>query len=206
MPFKDVVDIVESCAVIIAAVVAVVGIDAWRREHVGKRRIELAEEVLAMFYEVRMLVDAIRSRYIHAGEGATRQAVGTETPDEKRRRDLANVVNERFERHRPKFAKLSSARFRFMAVFGADKVSLFERFDLCIAGLLSSASTLEGLLTLDEIGLLPSDYAPGELEKMLIDARRAFYGSGDENDKFSTRLDSLIRDVEAVCRKEIVMA
>ena len=203
MPFKDVVDIVESLAVIIAAAAAVFGIDAWRREHIGRRRIDLAEEVLALFYEVRMTATAIRSRFIRADEGSTREALDAETPEEKRRRDLAHVPTERFARYRPQFAKLSAMRFRFMAVYGAEHVTLFEGFDKYLINLLSAASALEGVLTIDEIGLTPEDYAPGEHQRNLIEARRAFFGSGDEGDKLKIQLDTLISNVERVCRKEI---
>ncbi len=203
MSFKDVVDIVESCALIIAALVAVFGIAAWRREHVGRRRIELAEEVLAMFYEARLLVGAIRSRYIYFGEGSSREATEEESLVQKNRRDRANAINERFHRHQASFAKLGAVRFRFMAVFGADKEQLFERFDQYLGDLLAAADQLEGLLNIDQIGLTAEDYGDGEYKSMLTAARRTFFGTGDENDHFRTRLDALIRDVEAVCRKEI---
>jgi hypothetical protein len=42
---------------ILVLLLAVYGVDSWRREHPGKRRIELAEDTLALFYEA---VDAIR--------------------------------------------------------------------------------------------------------------------------------------------------
>ena len=44
-----------------AAGVAIYGIRSWRREFRGKRQIELAEDVLALFYEARDAITAIRS-------------------------------------------------------------------------------------------------------------------------------------------------
>jgi len=41
---KDWADVAQSASIIVASVVAIYGIDAWRREFVGKRRMELAEE------------------------------------------------------------------------------------------------------------------------------------------------------------------
>lgn len=35
----------------ISILVAIYGINAWRREYVGKRQLELAEDSLALFYE-----------------------------------------------------------------------------------------------------------------------------------------------------------
>jgi len=43
-------EIINPISIIVAAGVAVYGVNAWRREHVGKRRRELAEDTLALFY------------------------------------------------------------------------------------------------------------------------------------------------------------
>jgi hypothetical protein len=53
--------IVASAAAIVASIVAVWGINAWRREHVGRRRIDLAEEVLGLFYGAREVISSFRS-------------------------------------------------------------------------------------------------------------------------------------------------
>lgn len=57
MTLSDWLNVVQAGSVVVAAVVAARGINTWQREYIGKRRMELAEEVLAMFYEAR---DAIR--------------------------------------------------------------------------------------------------------------------------------------------------
>ena len=46
----NIADVITAVSVAIAALAFVVGVNAWRREFVGKRRIELAENVLALFY------------------------------------------------------------------------------------------------------------------------------------------------------------
>ncbi len=55
----NIADVITAVSVAIAALAFVVGVNAWRREFVGKRRIELAENVLALFYEAQ---DAILER------------------------------------------------------------------------------------------------------------------------------------------------
>jgi hypothetical protein len=57
MLLKDWAEIAQSTSVILASLFAIYGIDAWRREYVGKRRIELAEEVLALFYQAYVLIE-----------------------------------------------------------------------------------------------------------------------------------------------------
>ncbi len=55
-------DAITAFSAAIAAISFVVGISTWRREFVGKRRIELAESVLALFYEAADAIQEIRSR------------------------------------------------------------------------------------------------------------------------------------------------
>lgn len=53
---KDWIDLIQGASVIIASCVAIFGINAWRKEFVDKRRIELAEEVLALFYQAKDII------------------------------------------------------------------------------------------------------------------------------------------------------
>ena len=55
-------DGLASISVIIAALSLVFGVYAWKREYVGKRRIELAQSVLAMFYEADDAIMAIMEK------------------------------------------------------------------------------------------------------------------------------------------------
>ena len=48
-----IVDILQAISVMSACWAVIAGIDAWRREFVGKRRIELAEETFEAFFAVR---------------------------------------------------------------------------------------------------------------------------------------------------------
>lgn len=42
-------DVIKSLSIIIASIVAIYGINSWRREAKWKRKYELAEEVLSLF-------------------------------------------------------------------------------------------------------------------------------------------------------------
>lgn len=194
----------EAVAVLFAAGIALYGINTWKREHVGKRRIELAEETLTMFYETRIIIKAIRSRYVYGSEGSSRKPVEGETERERHLRDKANVLNERFARHRETLSRLSTARFRFMAVFGTDKAWPFEDFEALMKELIGAAEHLGELLSIHEVGLRPTDFE--NYEKQVIEARKLFYGSGDETDLFTFRLDKIIADVEEICAPVISKA
>lgn len=53
--WKDAIGIVQSIFVCLTALIALLGISEWRWQTVSKRKIELAEQVLASFYEARDL-------------------------------------------------------------------------------------------------------------------------------------------------------
>ena len=65
----DVANILESISLIIAAWAVIIGVNAWRREYIGKRRLELAEEVLSLFYEARDIIRYIRNPFGYIGRG-----------------------------------------------------------------------------------------------------------------------------------------
>jgi hypothetical protein len=77
MTFKDWIDIAQIVSVLVASLVAIRGIQAWRREFVGKRRIELAEEVLALFYQAKDAIGWIRFSLCCTTESSTRKGVGS---------------------------------------------------------------------------------------------------------------------------------
>ncbi len=89
--WKLIVDIFQGISVIFASLLAIYGIDSWRREFQGKRQIELAEETLALFYEAREAIMSIRSIGGYEGEGKSRQRKEGETPEQKAARDKAFV-------------------------------------------------------------------------------------------------------------------
>lgn len=88
--------IIASVAAFIASVVAIYGINAWRREFRGKRQMELAEEVLALFYQARDVIKYTRTPMTIRGEGRSRNAEQDEEPDQKKERDLAYTLIERY--------------------------------------------------------------------------------------------------------------
>lgn len=120
---------ISSIATVIAAVTAIWGISAWRKEHTGKRQIDLAEEILALVYEVRDVFEAIRSPLGHEVEGSSRTAGPDENDIEKAMLDQAYIQTERCNSRHDLFARLRSLRYRFMAQNGKDSGKLFEELN-----------------------------------------------------------------------------
>jgi hypothetical protein len=114
------VGIVSTCWAIIA------GIDAWKREFIGKRRIELAEEVLAAFFEIKDAMAMIRNPWSSGDEGTSRKKGEHETEVETELLNRGYIVFERYEAKKEVFQRFAILKYRFMASFGADTEDIFN--------------------------------------------------------------------------------
>jgi len=182
----------------IASVVAVYGIDAWRREFRGRRRLELAEEVLALFYEARDRIAAIRNLAGFAGEGRTREPGPDEDPEHKDRLDRAYVLIERYSAHQSVFARIQALSYRFIAVFGSDAGQPFRDLNGVLNDLIGSAHRMATLSTLsDRAFRTQEDLFKHHAQMQEVD--RIYY-AGREDDRIRARVDRLVADTETTCR------
>ena len=78
-----------------AAVIGYRGLTKWRQETIGKRKFEIAEEVLADFYEAREIITFARFRGYSREEGASRPTEIWETESDFRALNAYFVPAER---------------------------------------------------------------------------------------------------------------
>ena len=166
----------------------------------GKRKIELAEDVLALFYEAKDAISAIRSLYGFQGEGSTRKPQEGETPQQKQVRDKAYVVYERFEKRQEVFSKLHSKRYQFIARFGAEKAKPFDDLWQIFIDIKCAADQLAEIWC-----ELP--YCDEEDKKTLRAQKKEqtniLYYCG-RSDPIVPRLEKIISDIEAICKPIIL--
>jgi hypothetical protein len=118
------------------------GLDSWRREHPGRRKIELAEESLALFYETADALKHIRhpasfgheTKEIIQQEGETAEAFSA--------RKSASIVFVRTARYSELFNKLHAMRYRFMAQIGKDEAKPFDDIRRIVLDVENAASML----------------------------------------------------------------
>lgn len=123
----DIKEISEFVAIVSACWAIVTGIGAWKREFIGKRKIELAEDTMAAFFAVRDAIAQIRNPFSYTGEGSTRKRSPNETEEEAQLLDQGFVVIERYQKHEATFIEFSKLKYRFMAVYGAENKKIFEQ-------------------------------------------------------------------------------
>lgn len=193
---------IQAISVIIAAITIIVGVNAWKREFVGKRRIELAENVLTLFYEAQDAIREIRNPFSFVGEGSSRKRSEHESEDEAKILDTAYVVFERYHKREKLFAELRAMKYKFMATFGSDAGEPFVEIDYVINDILSAAYILgryywqrQGRIKISE----------EEFQKHLEGMRKfesKIWTLNFDNDVISQRVQNAVEKIEGITRKE----
>ncbi|WP_018015913.1 hypothetical protein [Teredinibacter turnerae] len=134
--------IAQAVAVVAACWAIISGVGAWKREFIGKRKIELAEETLAVYFEIKDAIALIRSPWSSGTEGNTRKRSEQETEAEARLLDRGYIVFERYESKKEVFVRFNTLKYKFMAVFGTDTESIFKDTNQTLNSIFSSANML----------------------------------------------------------------
>jgi hypothetical protein len=192
--------VIPSIAAVIGLYLAYRGIDAWRREHTGKRRIELAEETLAMFYEVSDAIGAIRNPISHAGEADEIDMMPGETEEQFQARKRASIAFIRYNQYSELFGRLRSTRYRFMAMVGQQEAQPFDNIHAEARRVLAAANSLSRLWAQD----IPMDEERAERFQERIDRFEAIFWDGDEDDdQLKARVEQAVQAMEQTCRSII---
>jgi len=192
-------EFLKDLSIIVASCTAIYGIGSWRREYIGKKRAELAEEVLCLFYEARDAVQHIRNPFSQGNEGSSRKADENETPEQKEAYDKAYVLFERFNTHLELFNKMHSIRYRFMAQFGTDAGKPFEDFRKTLNIMQASAQALARAWA--------ENYRHFRTEKQeaahydfITKQENIFWECLPEEDTIKPKVEKCIDDIEKICR------
>lgn len=199
MTLAEIAQVFQSASVIIASLFAIYGFDAWRREHVGKRQIELAEEVLALFYQARDAIEQIRNPIGFGGEGSSRKPQENEKPEQKQALDRAYVLIERYGHHSELFSKLYSLRYRFMAQINVEAAAPFDALNRIVNELIFAAHKMARLSTVPEWSHRTPEAGQKHHDEILK-VHDIYYGTGGEDDPITPKVQRVIDDIEHTCR------
>jgi len=193
-------DVIKSLSIIVASGVAIYGINSWRREAKWKRKYELAEETLSLFYEVQDAISIIRSPFGHTGEGKTRKRNENERKEDSEILDQAYVVIERFENNKEPFYKLRALKYRFITLFGKDSEQYFND----IVKLTNRIMTVSGFLGRrywKDQGR--RKFTDEQFEKHLKNMEEyeaiIWEDYGENGDEIKEKLEQIISGIEKIC-------
>lgn len=123
---KAVAPVFTAGAACFGAYIAYRGLEKWRAETIGRRKVELAEAVLADFYEAREIIEAARSPGGFGDEGNSREREGWETETDTRTLNAYYRTFERLTNKAEFFARINARRYRFVVLFGQDAAKPYD--------------------------------------------------------------------------------
>lgn len=187
-------------SILIGTWIAIYGINSWRREHTGKRRLELAEDTLALFYEARDAISHMRLAFSYASESEGVEQKEHESIKSWEARKNASVILKRYNQHQELFNKIHAMRYRFMAQIGKKEAEPFETLRRIINEMTSSAHILARLWARDHF----RDDEDLEKHYDRVKKYEAIFWEGlKEEDPITPRLDALIEEIEHTCNRII---
>lgn len=183
----------------VTAGVALYVASTWRTQTSGKRKMELAEQTLTLFYEARDAISDIRNP---AGFN-TEEDAGERAPHESdaayRGRQRASIVFTRYKQYAELFGKLQAMRYQSRAVFGEIDPDPFTELRNTLNTIFVSARMLAHLWGREEI--VYDRGIAGEIEqhrRQTSDYEATFWHIPD--DVVSKRVDLIVESVESICR------
>jgi hypothetical protein len=189
---KAIPSVVTAITAIVGVSIAARGLNKWRTETIGKRKAELAEEVLADFYQARDILTGVRSPGRFSHEGTTRVKVEGETEDDTRILNAYFTTVERLKNESEFFARFFAHRFRFVAHFGPEAGAPYDELKTILTGIISAAHML--VITYRRDGALPPSHAKWE----------AMIGwSPLDNDEIPARINAIVATIERICQPAI---
>lgn len=197
---SEIITLAQAGAVIIACWAIISGIGAWKREFIGKRQIELAEQVLAKFFEIKDAIAMIRSPFSNSDEGKTRKRSEYESPETSQLLDRGFIVFERYSQKETVFADFNTLKYRFMASFGPQAEQIFVDTNAILNSIFVSAQML-GTHYWQRQGRVPME--PDEFKEHLAEMQqhqRVFWDHGGEVDEVRIKLASIQQRLDALVK------
>jgi hypothetical protein len=196
----DLIEGLKLVSILIPSWVALYGIDSWRREHAGKRRLELAEDTLSLFYEATDVIKYMRHPMSFSSETASIERGDKENEAEYQARKNASIVFMRYNEHQELFNKLHSMRYRFMAQIGKEEAKPFDNLRNIVNEITAAARVLARLWPR---GQFRTD-EQWDKHLMQIEKYEAVFWAGlEEEDPILPKLNTVIFEIESTCQSVI---
>lgn len=183
-----------------AAWVAWCGLGTWRDEMKGRRKAELAEEVLAGFYQAQATIEAVRSPVSHPAEAVERPRADNEDADQARELDVYYVPIARLQRENEFFSSFFAKEFRFRAVFGDEGVKAFQDMRSVRARIMSASNSIARIILNNR---MDQDLDRLNRYRAIIWEGERDWENEDGADAIKSEVDAIVLSVERLCRPAI---
>lgn len=192
---------VVTVAALTGAIVAVLGLNAWRRQLRGRTEYEVGLAVLRAAYKVRDAISVVRHPFMSSGEQASAMAEldqdtddsPDEDPDERVNRSTAAAYQVRWQRVLDAMQELDVACVEAEVLWGKDATEPIRQLRKCVP----------------ELSVALSEYLREKQTRLTIhrpardleDVERIVFGISD--DPFSGRVRAAVEAVEQFVRPKL---
>lgn len=159
----------------------------------AKRKAEVAEKVLADFYEVRRAFDVVRSPIIWAEELQPEEGV----PEDVLKNDGYNV-RRRLRQHADLFSRLEASRFSFGALFGQAAMEAYAKVIAIHNRVFHAAGDLLRYRGQEELGNMKDHLRA--MRRVACSLTQLADDGTELPDQVAAELDAIVAGVEVVCR------
>lgn len=205
----DIVSALSSAVVAIAAVLAAIfaarGLSAWRSELVGRRKYELAEQVLLVLSEFTEIMSYIRHPASSGSEHAQIEQQEGESAEDFQIRRTYSIAVLRYHKHGDYFANLRALKFKARVILGKEFERPLERALGLVSEVLSAAHTAHLFARQFDLQARRSEsrgMRPGDVDwaTKLHEKEDIYWGVGGDNDKISVRVKEIVTEAEEIYR------
>ncbi|WP_157054924.1 hypothetical protein [Salidesulfovibrio brasiliensis] len=188
-------------AVIIGAVAAILGINAWKRELLWRKHSDLAEKALLSVYEMQSAINSIRSPFSSSAEYEGRERVEGESQHEKSARDRAYVVFARLDKHSEVYGEMRTIQQRCRVMFGDSYTKIFDDLWGIIVNIMVTTEILGDHYWNEPLAF----YEKEERKRLLADRREleAVIWYRGNQDKIRPKVEGIVTDAESLFRSKI---
>lgn len=201
-----IIDILRALEAGIVAAAAAVGIGAmifWRREVIGRRKVELAEQTIVAAYKFRdemRYVRSVGSVGPLRDEANDRPRSDSETEDEARLKDLYYPTIKRLHEGRKIFADLYALRYRFGLYFGDECKDAFEAlWDAREKIRVRAQMLLQNVRTLAD----PNRHTQPDWNARRTKWEGVIWEGFQEGDPMAATINDAVAKIEGSCRREL---
>jgi hypothetical protein len=187
--------VVTAVTAIVAVVIAARGLKRWREEMIGRRRAEVAQEILADFYEARDIISWIRSPGSMGGEYEERAGREGEPEELRRHRDTYSVPLKRVHDHAEFFAKLQSRKYKAIAIFEVGAEEPYLRLNQIRSRIIVAA---KAMMRVD-----PRREAREQDIERQQESESIIWEDYEEPDEVRLQVDEIVSAIERRFRKEL---
>lgn len=193
---KIVSTLIQAGAILVTAYFASKGLNVWRRQLIGKRKIEVAEETLIATYRVQRALIHVRDSGSFGGEGSSRPRTADEPDETTRLRDSYYVPLERIQKYKDDIAQFSKVRVLAQVYFGPEADKPFDEILQVFNRVAFASRTLTSTLN-QRMG------RAGERMQPMADRWEAEIWARNDDDEISKAVRNAAREIEGLCRPHL---